>query len=295
MLRIPDRALSAEALAELAELQRALDAVPDFAARVATGKSEWTRQRKRDASALGPEKAVVLALRGMCFGVERCMYCEDSAGHQIEHVRPKHHYPERIFDWANMLYACMPCNGPKSARFAIVRDADGVEVDLGCPEPPVAPPPGRPLLIDPRTEDPLDFFELDVCGTGRFAIRPGLSAADERRAEYTRDTLHLNTRGPLPEARKQAYGNFRARLREYVAEKHEVMEGRADPAVLDRLRDELLALNHPTVWVEMVRQADTIAELRPLFDAAPEARTWRPQPGNARQATPPADPPNDRR
>jgi hypothetical protein len=33
---------------------------------------------------------------------------------EAEHINPKDLYLERVFDWANYLYACGPCNGPKS-------------------------------------------------------------------------------------------------------------------------------------------------------------------------------------
>jgi hypothetical protein len=55
----------------------------------------------------------------MCFGPRRCVYCEDSASTQIEHVRPKSLYPEATFSWENLLPACSGCNGPKNNRFAI--------------------------------------------------------------------------------------------------------------------------------------------------------------------------------
>ena len=194
--------------------------------------------------------------------------------HQVEHIRPKNHYPDQVFVWENFLYACQPCNGPKSAQVTIIREADGVEevIRRGRVD---APPEGRQLLIDPRAEDPRAFFELDVNGTGHFLIREGLSGVDHRRAKYTLKVLRLNKRAVLTRMRKQAYGNYRARLREYV-------EVKRRPRIADKktrletLRDALLGLNHPTVWVEMVQQHQEIDELRRLFELAPEALGWKP-------------------
>lgn len=75
----------------------------------------------------------------MASGIERCMYCEDSEGTAIEHFWPKAVYPERAFDWLNYLIACSRCNSNfKRDLFPL----DG----------------GRPLLVNPTEEDPLDHL-----------------------------------------------------------------------------------------------------------------------------------------
>lgn len=81
------------------------------------------------------------ALRQMASGLERCMYCEDSAGSAIEHFWPKSTYPQRAFDWLNYLIICAVCNSNKSNRFPLDDS-------------------GRPLLLDPSDEDPLDHMAL---------------------------------------------------------------------------------------------------------------------------------------
>lgn len=273
MLKIWDRTLDEATREELRCHQEAVDAQSCHAEQVAHGKAEWKRLRRKSSGALASSGAVVAALKAMCLGVERCMYCEDSVGHQIEHGYPKEHFPGRVFDWSNMLYACQPCNGPKSSRFAVTRDEDGGEEILTSMRD-VAPPPGRAILLDPRQDDPRDFFELDF-ETGMFLVREGLSEADRRRADYTLEILRLNTRSVLAEARRLAFGTYRARLKEYIGAKAAVADGEADPSEPARLRDELLRLNHHTVWVEMVVQAADDDEIARLFDQAPEARRWR--------------------
>lgn len=82
---------------------------------------------------------------------ERCMFCNDSRGTDIEHFWPKAPYPEKSFIWTNMLLACTGCNRKKGDRFPL--DADG-----------------RPLLIDPSVDDPWEFLDY-IPATGEVAPR----------------------------------------------------------------------------------------------------------------------------
>lgn len=86
----------------------------------------------------------------MATGLERCMYCEDSEGTDIEHFRPKSHYPQTAFAWSNYLLACSVCNSNHK------RDQFPLE-------------DGEPLLIDPTSEEPLDHLILS--STGKFSVR----------------------------------------------------------------------------------------------------------------------------
>lgn len=72
----------------------------------------------------------------MASGIERCMYCEDSAGTDIEHFWPKNIYPLQAFRWENYLLACSSCNSNyKRTEFPL--DASS-----------------QPLLINPLEEEP---------------------------------------------------------------------------------------------------------------------------------------------
>ena len=98
-----------------------------------------------------------------------------------------------------------------------------------------------------------------------------VSSTQRTRADYTRnDLLKLND-DPLPTRRHQAYGNFRARVREYARRKH---VDRVDATELSGLRAELLRLPHQLVWREMQRQRASIPELELLFAEVPEAIGW---------------------
>jgi uncharacterized protein (TIGR02646 family) len=91
-------------------------------------------------------------LRSMAPGLERCMYCEDSAATDIEHFWPKSKYPERAFTWTNYLLACSCCNSNHKREQFPLDEA------------------GAPLLIDPTAEDPRDYLVLSVT-TGKYQPR----------------------------------------------------------------------------------------------------------------------------
>ena len=82
---------------------------------------------------------------------ERCMYCEDSRGTDIEHFRPKTLYPAYVFRWHNFLWICAGCNRSKSSRFP----CDDI---------------GQPLLLDPTVDEPWDYLFFDP-DTGEIAAR----------------------------------------------------------------------------------------------------------------------------
>lgn len=91
------------------------------------------------------------------------------------------------------------------------------------------------------------------------------------RAERAIGVLELNDRDFLVEARREAFGSYRARLHEHA----DRQEAGATGPQLARLRNSLLRMGHPTVWAEMKRQHARIALLRTLFERVPDALTWR--------------------
>lgn len=135
--------------------------------------------------------------------------------------------------------------------------------------PPLTPPPaGEMVFVNPRKDDPLHFFKLDLRGTFRLVASPGLTGRDRARADYTLKVLPLND-DALCWERRNEYGNYLARLTAYVRARRS-----EPPSSLTQRRQALLRLRHPTVWQEMLRQQHQIAALARLFDAAPEARGW---------------------
>lgn len=269
MIRLPDIALPDETARKLREYQDEVDAKPSYEERVAEAKRKFSSRNK----ATNPVFRVVRQkLDEMCSGARRCAYCEDSAADEVEHVRPKDLYPEHVFRWENYVYACGPCNGPKGNGFALFDAETGCvrDVTRGHNDPIEPPPTGDDVLIDPRSEDPLDYIELDLAGT--FFLLP---AADDdtraaSRAKYTIELLQLNDRDFLVAARREAFRNYLARLRWYRRRKSEG----AERDELESMADDIRRMSHPTVWQEMKRQRHLHPHLKELFENAPEALDW---------------------
>jgi uncharacterized protein (TIGR02646 family) len=207
----------------------------------------------------------------MCSGARRCAYCEDSAADEVEHIYPKHFYPDRVFVWRNYVYACGPCNGPKGSRFSVFIADTGSQVELTRSQNTLSPPPiGLPGLIDPRIENPEQFLALELRDTFYFVERATIGTLDYERAKYTIKILGLNEREFLPAARRSAYRDYRAHLSQYLA----VRDNGGDAAELTRLAAEIRTRQHPTVWSEMKRQHTHLPNLASLFAAVPEALNW---------------------
>jgi uncharacterized protein (TIGR02646 family) len=112
-------------------------------------------------------------LAAMASGIERCMYCEDSEGTAIEHFWPKALYPKSAFDWDNYLIACSRCNSNyKRDQFPL-------------------DPAGRPLLLNPVEEQPLDHLAFSP-STGKYEPLTDKGRSSEQVYGLNRATL---TRG----------------------------------------------------------------------------------------------------
>jgi hypothetical protein len=123
------------------------DRLPPLTSEIAGARrADRTRAARAAWKRAGVRKTVHAPLRllleGMAPGYQRCMYCGDSQGTDIDHFEPLSRNPLRTFDWLNHLLACSTCNSNlKRDRFPL--DAKG-----------------KPLLIDPTTEDPFDHLLL---------------------------------------------------------------------------------------------------------------------------------------
>lgn len=278
MLRIPDRPLAAGAQSVLRGLQAQVDGAGDYSGKVTAAKRAWDAKTSSKIKA-DAFRTIRDTLATMCVGSIRCAYCEDSLADEVEHIRPKNFFPEMVFAWENYLFACGPCNGPKGSRYGVMNGSGVAEFVRKAKDAVVPPPAGAPALIDPRTEDPLDYLELDLGGVtpegtgiaGTFDFLPlDTAAAPARaRAQFSIVVLGLN-REVMRAARENAYGGFRARLREYVEEKL----AEAPASRLTTLRDDLLATPHLTVFAEMRRQKAFLPDISCLFGQAPEAEAW---------------------
>lgn len=265
MIRLPDRALSDETLDHLRSVQDKIDVKGTFAEQVKEAKKKWDGKKGSNAGKTH-FGAIQDALTEMCQGARRCAYCEDSLADEIEHVKPKNFYPDVAFAWPNYLYACGPCNGKKSDKF-FVFDALGQPEKLERDR--QEPPTGEPIFLDPRAEDPMDFLQIDVLDTFRMLPSFDLSPEDRIRAEKTLEILSLETgtAGHLTKARKQAYRNFRSRLRDLV----ELFENDPDSSELKLEIDAFREMDHQSVWREMKRSRHALPDLVSLFARCPLA------------------------
>jgi uncharacterized protein (TIGR02646 family) len=94
----------------------------------------------------------VLAL--MAAGIQRCMYCGDNLGTDIDHFDPMRRSPVKTFEWANHLLACSHCNSN------VKRD------EYPCDK------SGLSLLLDPTRDDPREHVRL-ILNEGKYeALTP---------------------------------------------------------------------------------------------------------------------------
>lgn len=269
MIRLPDIPLPGEALAGLAEYQREVDSLPDYAARVSHAKERFSAVNKKGNRTFDRVKETLAKMNS---GARRCAYCEDSLANQVEHIRPKALYPELVFAWMNYLYACDSCNVHKNDHFAVFAAGTGVLTSVARPRrAPVVPPiAGKDVFIDPRVENPTEYLELDLRDTFWFRPRAKPGTVEHARADYTIRELQLNSRDWLPLARRSAYWDYLAHLKSYHQDKERGMPREH----LTRWVDEVRGRQHPSVWFEMKRQHASLPELTRAFAAAPEALHW---------------------
>ncbi|OKI38618.1 hypothetical protein A6A29_10270 [Streptomyces sp. TSRI0281] len=120
----------------------------------------------------------------MAPGHQRCMYCGDGQGTDIDHFEPKSLAPLRTFEWLNHLLACSYCNSNQKR--------DGFPRSEGD---------GSPLLLDPTLQDPLEHLRLVLPLCTYKGLTPQGDACIE--------VFGLNSRGVLVDGRRTAYGAAR--------------------------------------------------------------------------------------
>ncbi len=206
-------------------------------------------------------------LTKMCSGSKRCAYCEDSAANQVEHIYPKDFFPDKCFDWNNYLYSCDYCNKHKSNKFAVFieDEVNHLTGDLELD--------GDPLLVNPRIENGMNFFKLNLL-TFKFECLEPNNSKIYIRANYTfEEVLKLN-KEYLISSRETAYGNYKCRLGFYNDRKMNLSSN------LNLMIEQLQKESHPTVWKEIQRSYNdgSLATLDPefyeLFNLIPEALNW---------------------
>lgn len=124
----------------------------DLAAGTLNVEQAWKTARQTQTMGI-----VFGSLKQMVGRRERCMYCVDSHGCDIEHFRPKTAYPKKAFQWPNLLLCCTECGRLKGSQFPKIRQ--------------------QALLINPAKEDPWQHLDFDPA-TGNITARFDLQAND---------------------------------------------------------------------------------------------------------------------
>ena len=176
-----------------ARVQTYLERRRQATAGAANVENAW--KSARQTQAMG---TVVQTLRAMAGARERCMYCVDSHGSDIEHFWPKGPYPARAFVWSNMLLCCTECGRFKGSRFPLSNAS-------------------RPMLVDPSVEDPWECLDFDP-DTGNLTARyDAASAAPSVRGESTVRVLQLDRREAMAEGYRRTYRRLAERVRQALA------------------------------------------------------------------------------
>lgn len=135
-------------------------------------ENDWKSARQTK-----PLKAVVSTLQAMMGSRQRCMYCLDSHGADIEHFRPKAIYSKRMYQWPNLLLCCTECGRFKGNQFPM----SGKQA----------------LLIDPTREYPWKHMDFDPA-TGNISARFDVQLNDwSAKGVTTVEVLKLDRREAL--------------------------------------------------------------------------------------------------
>ena len=241
MRKIERRPLTSKTLAFLRKRTSSVDEAAD---RAAEARRLWGHKNN---AAFDEIRA---ALQEMAPGIERCMYCEDSVGTDIEHFHPKLHYPELAFTWTNYLLACSRCNSNyKRARFPLDED-------------------DQPLLVDPSREDPGEHIDL--------APSTGKLVHSTNKGEASIDVFGLN-RPTLEQGRRNRWSSLVLALIPMYARARRADQAHAMAALQRVMREEPFS----SVLCQLVAIARTeaAAELIPpacltALAACPEIAEW---------------------
>lgn len=212
---------------------------------------------KRPAAAFDEVKS---SLKSVAPQIDACYYCERDRHRDIDHIVPKSIDPELAFTWENYAFSCTICNqDAKRSKYTVVND-DGELIDcrniIGTD---LEKPAGVDAFINPRTENGLDFFDLDL-ETGILLVKPDLDEVSKIRANFTRSTLDLNADG-LSRTRRGAYNGF---VR-YMRAIDDAITAN-DTEKVARIIQEFEEMGHPTVVMEVWRQRADLSDVGKLIE-----------------------------
>lgn len=290
MIQLASRTLSADAQQHLDKLQEKVNREPVFTQKAGKAKQLWENKHKSKGgkNCFGEVKTTLIQ---MCVSIEVCNYCEQNEANDIEHIYAKSLFPELAFIWENYLLACKQCNTAYKLDAFAVFDPNGNLIDIPRGTQPVHT---VGAFVNPRTEDPNDFFMLNF-SSFKFEILPNLGSVEYLKAQKTLEILQLNDRDTLLQAREAAAKYFyhrvemlsRALQTKNAQDFFEVLSPYDDrfsqQATLTELQQQLKqeiqediqTHQHPSVWYSIkVIASKTDPKWQKLFQAVPEALNW---------------------
>ena len=200
-------------------------------------------------------ETVLGKLRTMAGERQRCMYCSDSAGTDIEHFWPKSAYHQKMFSWPNLLLCCTGCG----------RDNKGSKFPLQN---------GTPLLIDPADgSDPWDHLDFSPT-TGAIIPRMNALGAVSEKGDETVRLLKLDRRDAVTIGYQKSFRRIKRAIEAAISEPspdantliHKLTDD-DDHGLLgwcfrgNGTNDQpmrSLRRTHPTVWAACVNAFQTI-------------------------------------
>lgn len=157
-------------------------------------EAEWSRARRNK-----PLREAFDTLRAMAGHRERCMYCGDAHGTDIEHFWPKAPYPERMFRWPNMLLCCTECGRIKGTQFPLIDRL--------------------PALIDPSQDNPWEFLDFAPL-TGNIVPRYDVESQQFLpRGQATVAVLELDRREAMARGYQRTFRRIKRRVEEALAQR----------------------------------------------------------------------------
>jgi hypothetical protein len=224
-------------------------------AQLQTSHADAGAARKAWKSAELERHGIRAYLAKMAPGIQRCMYCGDNLGTDIDHFEPISSAPIRTFEWFNHLLACSFCNS-NCKRHLFPRDLAG-----------------KALLIDPTTDDPSPHLALRFSDGKYRALSPrgqasidvfGLNRADlaigRAKVFFTRRATLCYARGLFDQKREAELIHCLDALavEPHASVLHAIVQTLPLPTAADVLGADVIAALGEPAFLKLVRRVASI-------------------------------------
>jgi uncharacterized protein (TIGR02646 family) len=206
----------------------------------AAARTAWTTFRASKDS-----KPLMVALATMAGKTERCFYCGDSRGADVDHYNAVSRDPGSTFSWSNLQLVCTPCNRQKAR--AVTWDGS------------------RRIFVDPTVDDPWDHFVL-VTQSGLIAPRSAANGTVDEVGRYTLEKLSVLNYDAITDMRRRVIRRIYNAL-DLVAANGDTIESRR--ALIWAAEDDFFGIGRWFVMREG-RLEDRLSGLKADFP-----RLWR--------------------